>query len=101
MRSFCVFFLTAALSLLASEHRGQVRFGGLPVPGATVTATLGDKQLVAVTDGQGEYTFADLADGAWTIEVQMQCFSTVAQMITTGQPAQVDLKLLPLSEIKA
>ena len=37
----------------ASEHHGQVTFGGLPVPGATVTATKGDKRLGAVTDQQG------------------------------------------------
>ena len=27
----------------ASEYFGQVNFGGLPVPGATLTATQGDK----------------------------------------------------------
>jgi hypothetical protein len=47
-------------ALAASEHHGQVTFGGLPVPGATVTATKGDKRLGAVTDQQGVYTFTDL-----------------------------------------
>ena len=29
---------------LASEYHGQVTFGGLPVPGATITATQGDQK---------------------------------------------------------
>ena len=52
----------------ASEHHGIVRFAGLPVPGATVTAAQGDKKLVAVTDPQGIYAFADLADGVWNLQ---------------------------------
>ena len=30
-------------------------FGGLPVPGATVTASRGAEQVVTVTDQQGSY----------------------------------------------
>ena len=52
-----------ALPIVASQHQGQVKFGGLPLPGATVTATMGDQKKVAVTDPQGVYTFPDLADG--------------------------------------
>ena len=53
----------------------MVKFAGLPVPGATITATMGDKKLVAVTDPQGVYSFADLADGVWNLQVEMLCFS--------------------------
>jgi len=52
----------ALSSLAAAEHHGQVSFNGLPVPGVTVTATAGDKKFVAVTDQQGAYWFAELAD---------------------------------------
>jgi uncharacterized GH25 family protein len=55
--------------LAAAGHHGEVKFGGLPVPGATVTATKGDQRFVAVTDQQGAYSFPDLADGVWTIQV--------------------------------
>ena len=55
----------ACTLLPASEHHGIVKFGGLAVPGATVTATQGDKKLAAVTDPQGIYSFADLPDGVW------------------------------------
>ena len=55
-----------ALSTLAAEYRGQVQFGGLPVPGVTVTATRGEQTLTAVTDPQGAYGFPDLPVGTWS-----------------------------------
>jgi hypothetical protein len=92
------------MNLFASEQRGVVTFGGLPVPGATVTATQGDKQLSAVTDPQGVYSFPDLPDGMWSIEVQMLGFSTIKGDITAAQGAPAaawDLKMLPLDQIHA
>ena len=56
--------------LAAPEHSGQVTFGGLPVPGATVTASSGDKQLVTATDEQGQFKFADTGDGVWMCSFQ-------------------------------
>jgi hypothetical protein len=96
--------LMAMGTLFASEHRGQVKFGGLPVPGATVTATQGDKRLTAVTDLDGAYSFADLPDGQWTIRVEMQCFSPIERdvAVTPAAPSPVwELKLLPFEQIKA
>src|SRR5579863_7203635 len=49
--------LLAALPVAAAEHHGQVTFGGLPLPGATVTLTQGDKKMTAVTDAEGVYSF--------------------------------------------
>src|SRR5207302_412733 len=99
------FAVLASCSLLAAaEHRGLVKFSGLPVPGATVTAVQGDKRLVAVTDPQGTYSFADLADGNWTIKVEMLCFTPVERevAIAPGAPApEWELKMLPFDEIKA
>src|ERR1035441_5891686 len=57
--------------LTASEHHGVVKTGGLAVPGATVTATQGDQKVVTTTDERGLYSFPDLADGVWTISVEM------------------------------
>jgi hypothetical protein len=96
--------LLAVLGLQAAEHHGQVKFGGLPVPGATVTATQGDKKFVAVTDQQGDYSFPDLPDGTWTIQVEMLCFSTVKQDLASapGAPgSDWELKLLPMDQIQA
>ena len=94
-----------AICVLArsSEHHGQVTFGGLPLPGATVTATQGGHKFVAITDQQGIYSFPELTDGSWTIEVEMQCFSTIKQDVVVGPTAQGttwELKLLPLDQIK-
>ena len=88
----------------AAEYRGQVTFGGFPVPGATVKATQGSKQFATTTDEQGLYSFPDLTDGAWTIEVEMTGFSTLKQDVVIGPNAPAgkwELKLLPLDQIKA
>ena len=92
------------LSLSAAEHHGQVRFGGLPVPGATVSAVQGGNRIATITDPEGKYSFPDLADGAWSIQVEMLCFSTARQDVTVaaGAPGtDFELKLLPLGEINA
>src|SRR5262249_8374530 len=89
---------------LASEYHGQVTFGGLPVPGATIKAKRVDQTLIAISDQQGSYSFPDLADGAWKIEVEMQCFSTIEQTVTIApnMPAAAwELKLLSLDQIMA
>ena len=96
--------LAAAAVLCASEHKGLVKLGGLPVPGASVTATQGDKRVTAVTDQEGAYSFADLADGQWTIRVEMQCFTPIQRDVAVAPdaPSPVwDMKLLPFEEIKA
>src|SRR6266542_4201374 len=91
-----------AVSLLsASEHRGVVKFGGLPVPGATVTAVQGEKKLIAVTDQSGAYSFADLPDGVWNFQVEMLCFTPIKQEVAIAPNApspEWELKLLPLDE---
>lgn len=94
----------AASALLTAEHRGQVEFGGLPVPGATVTATRDGRKFAAITDARGIYAFPDLADGAWTIHIEMLCFAPVTRDIVAAKDAPIarwELKLLPLDQIKA
>ena len=74
----------------ASEYRGLVLYNGLPVPGATVTVTQGTKHFSAVTDMQGFYSFADLADGTATLDVQMTGFAKIEKPITVAADAAVD-----------
>ena len=88
----------------AAEYRGQVTFGGLPVPGATVKATQGTRQFSTTTDQDGFYSFPDLTDGAWTIEVEMTGFASLKQEVEIGPnapPGKWELRLLPLDQIKA
>ena len=94
----------ASISALASVYSGQVNFGGLPVPGATVTATQGDKSVSVTTDEGGVFRFADLPDGEWKIEVKMLCFENSHADVTIAPqmaPGKWELKLLPMAELKA
>jgi trimeric autotransporter adhesin len=96
--------MPAVFPLLGSEHHGTVKFGGLPLPGAAVTAKQGDKSFNAITNLDGVYSFDDLADGAWTILVEMPLFARTQQEVTVGagaSPAEWNLKLLPPEQIAA
>lgn len=100
----CIALFVATLSLIAAEYRGQVKFSGLPLPGATVTATQADKKLTAVSDEDGNFVFPDLPDGTWQLEVDMLGFEPAKQEITqgTGLPGpSFALKMLPLDQIQA
>lgn len=86
----------------ASVYHGQVTFGGLPLPGATVTVTQATKKFIAVSDQGGLYTFPDLADGPWKLEITMLCFSPVQADLTVSPSTPAgkwELTLLPLDEI--
>ena len=98
-----VVILVSAHRLFAGgEHSGQVMVGGVPVPGATVTASAGDKKLVTATDEQGRFTFPDATAGVWTLRVDMLGFEPLTQDITVTaepQPSAWTLKLKPFEEI--
>ncbi len=103
--------LLCAIALLAmagvaqaSELRGVVSFHGLPVPGATVTVTEGEKKLVTVTDVQGFYSIADMADGAATVQIEMTGFEPLKQSVTVAPDAALgkwELTLLSLDAMRA
>jgi len=105
LRLLCLFaWLSTAMYAAASEHHGQVTFNGLPLPGATVTATHGADKFAAVTDSRGVYSFPELKDGTWIIEVQKLFFGPLKQEIVVAPNAPAatwELRLLPLDEIKA
>ena len=88
-RAHKIIYLVCLLSAIAfpriaaaSEYHGQVTFGGLPLPGATVTVTQGTTKVSTSTDQGGLYTIPNLADGPANIEIEMQCFSTVHADVT-------------------
>src|SRR5580698_7330159 len=70
--------------LAAPGYSGQVRFGGLPVPGATVTASSGDRRLVTGTNEQAACPPADVDDGACPIGVEMLGVAPVERNIVIG-----------------
>ena len=94
----------AVVGLKAAEHHGTVKCGDLPVPGASVTAIQGDKKLLTTTDENGRYSFADVSDGAWTIEVEMLGFAKLSKEVGVAfdaPAAEWNLKFLPMSAIIA
>jgi len=97
-------WLACSALVAASPWRGVVTFGGLPLPGATITATQGTTTVTAVSDGNGAFQFDDLADGKWTIDIAMQCFAPVHAEVTIAPnlPAAAwELKLLDPGQIQA
>ena len=111
VRGVCVvvWLLAAAAPAVAADFFGQVTFNGQPVPGATVTVTrqagtsgvAGDKK-VASSDPQGIYRFTDLAEGLWTVQVEMFGFAPATREVRIppdGPPPVVELALLPLAEM--
>ena len=99
---YCVFASLAMVPLVAGEHRGRVTFGGLPVPGATVTASRADRRIAVITDPQGDYKFDDLADGTWRVEVELFGFSTLKKdvaVVPSAPGAEWQLEMLPLDQM--
>jgi hypothetical protein len=87
----------------ASEHRGQVRFGEVPVHGVAVRATQGDKTVRAVTDAEGRYVLPDLSDGTWTIQVETPGFETMRRDVVVSQDAAAaewSLRMLSLDALR-
>lgn len=97
-------WLALSSAASASEYRGQVMFNGFPVAGASVTVIQGAKRLTTITDLSGMYTFADLSDGTWKIDVEMQCFTTIHAHVSidpTTPVARWELTLLPIDQLIA
>jgi hypothetical protein len=76
----------------------------VPIPGAEVRATQGDKVERAITDTEGNYS---IADGTWILQVEMLGFEPIrAEVVVTRTGSGIvppiwDLKLLPVGEIHA
>jgi hypothetical protein len=80
---------------------GQVRFGQVPVPGASVQVTQGDKTFKTITNADGSYSFPDLAEGTWTFEIQAPGFETVRKEAAVTPGMQWDLNMLSIADVKA
>jgi hypothetical protein len=85
---FLLLFLGAA-QLFATTHSGSVRAADQFVPGAMITATQGEKKVVAYTDEQGRYTM-DLDSGVWDIKVEMFGFTTAHSQLTISPGSYKD-----------
>lgn len=94
----------ALLPVVAAEYKGQVTFNGLPLPGALVTATQGDKKLTAVSGPEGVFSFADLPGGAWSLTVDKPGFEQVKRDVAAGMglpSLTLDLTMLPMDRMES
>src|SRR5204862_213160 len=74
------------------------------VPGATVTASAGDKKLVTATDERGVFKLPDATAGVWTLRVEMLGFEPLTRDVTVTaepQPSEWTLKLRAFDDITA
>jgi len=82
-----------------------VKFGGQPIPGATVIASQGERRTLTTTDETGRYEFLDLASGAYWLEVRMFGFQPARRQVQTGAPGssalEWNLELLPKPAVQA
>ena len=83
--------VTLCVSLQAQS--GFVKSGNAAIPGATVTATQGEKQFVTTTDQDGHYALSQLGEGPCTVEVQMFGFEPVKKPVDYAKSPVVDFSL--------
>ncbi len=86
----------------ASDHYGRITLAGVPIPGATVVATHGDARVATISDLQGVFRLAALADGDWSVRVEMRGFAAASRVVTITDgtpPSTWELTLLPVEEI--
>ena len=91
--------LLAVQPLAAIDVRGIVTAGGASMPGATVTASQGDRQLATTTDERGAFVFTNVTAGEWSVEVRTLGFATLQRTVTIGStdatPLSLELSFLP------
>jgi hypothetical protein len=73
---------------------GLVKSANQPIPGATVTATIGDRKLVTTTDQNGHYAFSAAPSGDCSIEVQMFGFDPASKKSTCAETVKIDFALI-------
>ena len=101
MPIYFLLFMLVLCPLFAAQQSGTVRSGDLVIPGATITATQGDKKIVTTADESGQYVFKDLPAGAWTLQVAMFGFTPARREVTVhDKPSTLDwtLELKPRSQ---
>src|SRR5579862_4762060 len=89
-------FLPALIcaSLCAAESQtGIVRANGIPVPGATVKATMGGTTLATVTDANGQYKLEGITNGTWVVEVEMFRFEPARKEVQISGASNIEWNL--------
>jgi hypothetical protein len=88
--------------LAAAVLTGRILFAGLPVPGAVITASHGERVVTTTSDVDGVFRLSDLDEGGWTVRVQMRGFADATREIAipfTGEPLTITLTMRSYAEI--
>lgn len=72
---------------------GTVKSANQPIPGAIVTANIGDKKIVTATDQSGHFTLSGAPAGDCSIEVRMFGFDAASKKTHCAADAKVDFAL--------
>lgn len=91
----------AVPALPQSDLSGRVLFTGAPVPGATITATHGDRTVATLSDEDGRFRLANLEDGTWRVRIERRGFVAVQRDVTLPfiEPVlEVALTMRPLDQ---
>jgi hypothetical protein len=102
--AFVVVLTLTASGRAAADLAGRVVFSGLPVPGVTVTATMGAQKAATVTDEGGAFRFSNLGDGTWTLRTEMRGFASDVRDVVvppSASPLIVALKMQSYAAIAA
>ncbi|MGC4050160.1 MAG: carboxypeptidase-like regulatory domain-containing protein [Paludibaculum sp.] len=96
----CAPVLAFVFPIIAAEQRGVVKFNGLPVPGASVTAKSDRQSAATVTGSDGAYQFTELPPGEYQFKVEMPGFATLNAAVSVSEsngPRDWNLEMLTLS----
>jgi hypothetical protein len=77
-----------------AEHRGVVKFGGSPLPGASVTLRQPAKTLTAISDTDGRYSF-EIEASPFQVTVEMPLFLPQERGFAVLENAEWNLELAP------
>src|SRR5579871_2216220 len=87
------FYLTLLSAAGLHAQSGLVKSGNQPIPGATVTATIGAQKLVTTTDQAGHFAFSGAPAGDCSIEVRMFGFEAATKKASCADSAKIDFSL--------
>ncbi len=88
-----VFLVVCATCAILHGQSGIVKSANQPIPGATIIATQGDRKIVTTTDPSGRYALPQVADGVWTVTVEMFGFEAAKKQVDYGKTKLLDFNL--------
>jgi hypothetical protein len=88
-------FAAQGLGGTSSVHGRVMDDQGSPLPGVTMTLAGGLNPLIQITDAQGQFRFVTLPPGSYTLEAELEGFSSVEypNVVVSGGAVTVEIAL--------